>query len=220
MHSNAPKGKLQMSLFSKRLVSIAASTLILSLVSASVNAQTPVLIGTGINNGTKDVRTGPVTSTFTFTSSMILNSLGFVTSTYSSANVFEYSFDGGTYTPVSLSALTVTDGFGWLDISPVTMNQGQYVTIRTVGTNPSIATTPTLNFGSVAAGSNVTFSNNNANHFQFANTPNNPDLWSNGNIKVSNPGSNVAPEPGSFALALTGGAALLGICVRRRRNAG
>lgn len=36
----------------------------------------------------------------------------------------------------------------------------------------------------------------------------------------SNPGSNVAPEPGSFALALTGGAALIGICIRRRRNAG
>ena len=46
--------------------------------------------------------------------------------------------------------------------------------------------------------------------------------WTNSNLRVSpsNPGSNVAPEPGSFALALTGGAALLGICVRRRRNAG
>jgi hypothetical protein len=43
--------------------------------------------------------------------------------------------------------------------------------------------------------------------------------YSNSNIRVSNPSSNVAPEPGSFALALTGGAALLGICIRRRRNA-
>ena len=43
---------------------------------------------------------------------------------------------------------------------------------------------------------------------------------SNSNIRVSNPGSNVAPEPGSFALALTGGAALLGMCIRRRRDAG
>ena len=40
-----------------------------------------------------------------------------------------------------------------------------------------------------------------------------------GNRKTLDPGANVAPEPGSFALALTGGAALLGICVRRRRNA-
>jgi hypothetical protein len=42
----------------------------------------------------------------------------------------------------------------------------------------------------------------------------------NSNLRVSNPSANVAPEPGSFALALTGGAALLGICIRRRRNAG
>jgi hypothetical protein len=49
---------------------------------------------------------------------------------------------------------------------------------------------------------------------------NNPDRrLTNSNLRVSNPSSNVAPEPGSFALALTGGAALLGICIRRRRNA-
>jgi hypothetical protein len=47
-----------------------------------------------------------------------------------------------------------------------------------------------------------------------------PMSWlTNSNLRVSNPSSNVAPEPGSFALALTGGAALLGICIRRRRNA-
>jgi hypothetical protein len=40
-----------------------------------------------------------------------------------------------------------------------------------------------------------------------------------GNLRVSALGGSVAPEPGTFALALTGGAALLGICVRRRRNA-
>jgi hypothetical protein len=43
--------------------------------------------------------------------------------------------------------------------------------------------------------------------------------FTSGNIKVSNPGSNVAPEPGTFALALTGGVALVGICIRRRRSA-
>lgn len=35
----------------------------------------------------------------------------------------------------------------------------------------------------------------------------------------SNPGSNVAPEPASLALALTGGCALAGICIRRRKSA-
>jgi hypothetical protein len=36
----------------------------------------------------------------------------------------------------------------------------------------------------------------------------------------ANPGSNVAPEPASIALLLTGGAALAGVALRRRRNAG
>ena len=34
---------------------------------------------------------------------------------------------------------------------------------------------------------------------------------------TSSLGGNVAPEPGTLALALTGGCALLGLCVRRRR---
>ena len=42
---------------------------------------------------------------------------------------------------------------------------------------------------------------------------------STSNLRVSNPGSNVAPEPGSIALLLTGGGALAGIALRRRRNA-
>jgi len=45
------------------------------------------------------------------------------------------------------------------------------------------------------------------------------DSFSFGNRKPLDPGSNVAPEPGTFALALTGGGALIGICIRRRRNA-
>ena len=44
------------------------------------------------------------------------------------------------------------------------------------------------------------------------------DSFSFGNgTNPANPGSNVAPEPGSLALALTGGFALVGICIRRRR---
>jgi hypothetical protein len=44
------------------------------------------------------------------------------------------------------------------------------------------------------------------------------DSFSFGNgTNPANPGSNVAPEPGSLALALTGGCALIGMCIRRRR---
>ena len=204
---------------SMRSAIVIASVVAGSVIPTQAFAQTNVLTGVGVNNGTIDVRTGPVTSTYTFTSSMILNSVGFVTQTYSSASVFEYSLSGGAFTSVALNDLTVSNGFGWLDLTPVTMNQGQFVTIRTVGSDASIATTPTMNFGSVASGTNVAFSSDNANHYAYGYTANNPDIWSNGNIRVSNPGSNVAPEPGSFALALTGGAALIGVCIRRRRNA-
>jgi len=34
---------------------------------------------------------------------------------------------------------------------------------------------------------------------------------------ATNPG--ILHKPGTFALALTGGGALIGICIRRRRNA-
>lgn len=198
---------------------VIASVIVGIVIPSQAIAQTEVLNGVGVYDGDQDVRTGPVTTTYTFTSSMILNSVGFVTQTYSSASVFEYSLNGGAFTSVSLSDLTVNNGFGWLDLAPVTMNTGQYVTIRTVGYDASIPTTPTLNFGSVASGTNVTFSSDNANHWAYGYHSNNPDIWSNSNIKVSNPGSNVAPEPGTFALALTGGASLIGICIRRRRNA-
>ena len=43
-------------------------------------------------------------------------------------------------------------------------------------------------------------------------------IFGNG-TNTSNPGSNVAPEPGTLALALTGGCALLGMYIRRRRAA-
>ena len=43
-------------------------------------------------------------------------------------------------------------------------------------------------------------------------------IFGNG-TNPSNPGSNVAPEPGTLALALTGGCALVGIFIRRRKAA-
>ena len=42
-------------------------------------------------------------------------------------------------------------------------------------------------------------------------------IFGNG-TNPANPGSNVAPEPATLALALTGGCALVGLCIRRRRT--
>jgi hypothetical protein len=43
------------------------------------------------------------------------------------------------------------------------------------------------------------------------------DSFSFGQSTSSLGGSNIAPEPGSLTLAVTGGCALVGICIRRRR---
>ena len=211
-----------MSIISKRLVNIAASTLVLSLVTAAANAQTDVLTGGSLTGVSYDA-----TSSYKFTDSMILNSIGFFTNnkTYTS---LEYSLKGQTYrynVDFFDNNLTNENGFVWLTISPQAMVSNETVTVYTkrefyappffdrlrtqTDLLDNFTLTPNTN---VSCQGLVTGA--------FANVPNSG--YTNSNLRVSpaNPGSNVAPEPGSFALALTGGAALLGICVRRRRNAG
>jgi len=194
-----------MSIISKRLVSIAASTLVLSLVSASAHAQIDVFSSlTNANYGFG----GTLVSTYTFNSSMILNSIAFATNGGSNV-ALSYQVNGGGYTSVSIASLGTTDskGFQWFDLgSGLTMQSGTTLDVKMVGSSASAAE---HNYA-YTQGANVTYSG-------FS--PHGSHL-TNSNLRVSNPGSNVAPEPASFALALTGGAALLGICVRRRRNAG
>ena len=202
-----------MSLLSKRLVSIAASTLLLSLVSASAHAEFEFL--------TSSPTSGPMynwgvtaTSTFTFTQSMILNSIGFAT--VGTQNVaFSYAYGDGGFTNISTLGTQDANGFSWYDFST-----GQAIQSGTILKVRMERATPTGGYGAGIytvtgqnAAANVVY-----NGLVAASAPN--VGLTNSNIRVSNPGSNVAPEPGSFALALTGGAALLGICVRRRRNAG
>ena len=203
------KGKLHMSIITKRLVSIAASTLVLSLVSASANAQTDFhkdfpLGGTSEYNGRW-------ISEYTFHKSMILNSIGFYTAGLSMSET-SYSLDTGS--ALGLSPLSSVDslGFQWYEFSGgMTINAGQTLKIYTQNSN-----TPFRNSNKTYNYTPDVIEYKGATPFG---TAGNLD-WINSNIRVSNPGSNVAPEPGSFALALTGGAALIGICVRRRRNAG
>jgi hypothetical protein len=98
----------------------------------------------------------------------------------------------------------------------VTLNANEGLYVSTLGIdneydfNP-VVTTELKQFTSKDARANVSLFIPNDGRY-------NAD-FTNSNLKVTNPSSNVAPEPGTFALALTGGAALLGICIRRRRNA-
>ena len=194
-----------MSLFSKRLVTIAASTLVLSLVSASANAQTDVLtLGSGVGTFGRALY-----ASYTFQDSMILNSIGFLN--YNSAATMSYSINGGTFIPVSISGPNDSYDLKWITLNQ-SVTAGTVVTVKTENTS-------SFALASANSGTNVIYDG------LYSYTDAGPvqqhgNNITNSNLRVSNPGSNVAPEPGSFALALTGGAALLGICVRRRRNAG
>ena len=205
-----------MSLIAKRLVNIAASTALLSLVSAAANAQTDVLTGTTFNS---TPGWGNGTSTYKFTGSMILNSIGFVTNGHTPSSL-SYTIKGVEYTVTDFSEAnlkTESDGFRWLTISPQSMLKDEFVTVSTSFRN-EISLPARYVRGNVTQPS----SSKNVSYIRFYDLENENYYFdvTNSNLRVSNPGSNVAPEPGSFALALTGGAALIGICVRRRRNAG
>ncbi|MFY8051343.1 MAG: hypothetical protein ACOVP2_01890 [Armatimonadaceae bacterium] len=204
-----------MSIIQKRLITIAASTLVLSLVSASANAQFDVfsnvnLLQYGVN--------GTSISTYTFNSSMILNSIDFGTTDSSlikfSNLTLSYQIGSGEYQTVDNSLLGAVDAKGYqrIYLGELNVAAGTDVKVRIQG-NHNIAADYAAN-----AASNVTYVGSNPD---FGNAP----RFYNSNLRVYNPGStvpgaSVAPEPGSFALAVTGGATLIGICVRRRRNAG
>jgi hypothetical protein len=202
-----------MSLIAKRLVNIAASTALLSLVSAAANAQTDVLTGTTFNN---TLGWGHGTSTYKFTGSMILNSIGFVTNGKTPESL-SYTIKGTNYNVSVASLSNEENGFRWLTISPQSLVANDEVTVSTKFRN-EISLPISYVRGNVTQPS----PSKNVSYIRFDDLENENSYldFTNSNLRVSNPGSNVAPEPGSFALALTGGAALIGICVRRRRNAG
>ena len=204
------QGQSKMSDISKTLFSAAASLATLILVSSAANAQTDVL--TGISGTSYIEVIDPLTTTYTFSSSMILNSIGFYTNGDTPQSI-SYSIDGASQSVDLNSLSTEVSGFRWLTLSnPTTILQNQSVAVTTRGkkVGPRARTHYVSGF-TVNASSNVSSVTNTSPS----------GIRSNSNLRVSpsNPGSNVAPEPGTFALALTGGGALLGICIRRRRNA-
>ena len=212
-----------MSIITKRLVSIAASTVVLSLVSASANAQTDVL---NLQFGNEAWNISTLVSTYTFNQPMILNSIGFA-SNGEGFSTISYTLND-TVVDLMQSPLNPVDSnrIQWYDLANggLSVNASSVLKVTTRGTlrppdsgsQQNYYKTYVVLVNSTNPNSNVT-SNGLTGNFSGVNT-----AYTNSNLRVSpaNPGSNVAPEPGSFALALTGGAALIGICVRRRRNAG
>jgi hypothetical protein len=149
---------------------------------------------------------------------MILNSIDFGTTNSNlikfSNLTLSYQVGTGAYQTVDNSLLGAVDGKGYQRIYLGELNvladtevrvriQGAHNIGNHNGVNPD---SKVSYLGSLATGNS---SNSN---------------FTNSNLRVYNPGStvpgaSVAPEPGTFALALTGGAALIGVCIRRRRNA-
>ena len=191
----------------------AAGLLLCIGIAPNVYAEQTVLnILGGQINGTdyKNVTDNTSWSTFTFQQSFILNSIGFTTGDYGQFSSLDkwYKIDNGEWikvTGLTQQDLDLTTGVGYYTFTnPQTYAAGTQISIKGLWVNE-----------------------NKFRKFDAVNvagiTHSTPEVgYASGNLRVtaSNPGSNVAPEPGSFALALTGGAALLGICVRRRRNAG
>jgi hypothetical protein len=225
MPSNAPKGKLLMTQLSKRLVGIAASTILLSLVSAAANAQTSFH---NVFNGSKQVTDNYIESFYRFQKPMILNSIGFYTNGESMRQTTYAVVLNNIYGPfVDVEPAPEVDihGFRWYEIpGGLSMPAGSALSVFTQG--------PSFRFYD-EDGNELYELTNEYTHLKRTEQPynfsvqeiswhgtNNDVNYTNSNIRVTNPSANVAPEPGSFALALTGGAALLGICIRRRRNAG
>ena len=204
---------------SLKLAGAAAGLLFLAGTAPQAFAQMDVISGIGASylNGPFHIPSegaSPSTTAFTFNSSMILNSIGFYTNGESYTSL-AYSINGANQS-FSTSALTLRDGVAWLDLaSPLTMQKNDVVRISTLGQYHAGAPaylTRITDYDTVNSSTNVSF--------DYSALGENYAFTTNGNLRVSpsNPGSNVAPEPGTFALALTGGAALIGICIRRRRN--
>jgi hypothetical protein len=203
---------LNLTMFSlfKRPPSIAVGVLLLSCIAGRAHAEIDVI--TGINGPLFGGGQGELESTYVFNESMILNSVGFFT--YNSPlTSLSYTLNSQLVTlTTDQLQLEESNGLRWFNLlTPLTVDKNSILTVRTQ--NTAAPYTFDSMHGSIDSSSNVTFAGTTFNG-------NFPTVDStNSNLRVTALGGSVAPEPGSFALALTGGAALIGICIRRRRNA-
>ena len=193
---------------------IIASVIVANVVPSQAFAQTQIDVFTGLTNqGFSNGDT--LVSAYTFNQSMILNSIGFVSGS-NQLTTISYTLDSAA-TNLLMSNLSDVDvnGLRWYTLPngglSVNALSKLLVTASTTlsGEGGPITFTSYVRVDSINTSSNVTYDGLTGKGTNSTNS----------NLRVSNPSSNVAPEPGSLALALTGGAALLGICIRRRRNA-
>jgi hypothetical protein len=194
---------------------VIASVMVASITASQAFAQAQIDVFTGLTDQGQ-LSGGTLVSTYNFTQSMILNSIGFVSSG-DLLTTIRYTIDGAP-TNLLASQLGVEDanGLRWYTLPSGGLSVNALskleVTAKVTADRGRFGTEVRNNFvrvDSFGTSSNVT----------YGGLTNQGTSKTNSNLRVSSPTSNVAPEPGSFALALTGGAALLGICIRRRRNA-
>jgi hypothetical protein len=199
---------------SMRSAIVIASVIAGSVIPSQAFAQTPInVFSGGTSFGLEDTN---YVTVYTFSSAMNLNSIGFLPRSLG-PGVFEFAIstiNNGAFVNADTSSLGTfsevnSDGIRWFDLySPITLSKDDTVTVKSSGFFMA-------RFGQVLSpAANVKFET----HQNGVLLPNGSVL-SSSNLRVSNPGSNVAPEPGSIALLLTGGGALAGIALRRRRNA-
>jgi hypothetical protein len=187
-----------------------AGVLGVSALGVSVHAQGSSLLTLTQNGVPLDISNS--VATYTFSGSMIVNSIGFYTGGATPAYL-GWARNNGSFVDLTNASYTTLDGFRWYTV------------------NESFSNTNTLQVKTTfAAANNLRLIQQQATGLNVSLTDFRDPLdvtpegeaqgATNSNIRVSNPGSNIAPEPGTFALALTGGAALAGVGLRRRRKLG
>jgi hypothetical protein len=190
-----------------------------SVIPSQAFAQTPIDVFASFDGGIGAGNGFIFSDTYKFNGSMILNGIGFLTGGYVPTTL-SYSIGTTTYNlgpDFTVGQLSTADSYGmqYLSVTPRSMVENDVVIVNTHGGYGGTSTiTAYRSTPSVNPSANVSYQGQTSNYTATYNTS-----FTSSNLRVSNPGSNVAPEPGTFALALTGGAALLGMCIRRRRNA-
>jgi len=209
-----------MNVRSLKLAGAAAGMLFLVGASSNVYAQTTDVLSMANHLfNYADNNNNGLGSVFTFTGPLILTQVGF-TMDSTVTPTFRYQINNGNPIPVTFLSTTVDSyNVAWHTLlNPVQLNTGDYVTLFNDDENRNIAVMISAG-GSPPGFIPWTSTNPSVTYTGFGSF--NPTGSTVGNIRVSpsNPGSNVAPEPGSIALFITGGGALAGIALRRRHNA-